>query len=150
MRGDVVTAFMDGFGEIVYNNYNASTETGMVTIAKPEDLRAAPIPQENQWPAPRFRILDDLYREVGTGGSVKKSALHPATLRSTASPPVRPKLSHAGFHGDRRWYLDAAGRLFVVGRDDEMIVSGVKTFTPLRSIAADRPSRRNRGECHRR
>src|SRR5271166_2479838 len=41
MRPDVVTAFMDQFGDVIYNNYNA-TEVGMVATATPADLRAAP------------------------------------------------------------------------------------------------------------
>jgi acyl-CoA synthetase (AMP-forming)/AMP-acid ligase II len=41
MRPDVVTAFMDQFGDVIYNNYNA-TEAGMIATATPQDLRAAP------------------------------------------------------------------------------------------------------------
>ena len=41
MRPDVVTAFMDQFGDVVYNNYNA-TEAGMIATATPADLRVAP------------------------------------------------------------------------------------------------------------
>ncbi len=41
MRPDVVTKFMDEFGDILYNNYNA-TEAGMIASATPSDLRAAP------------------------------------------------------------------------------------------------------------
>ena len=36
-----LTRFMDEFGEVIYNNYNA-TEAGMIATAAPEDLRAAP------------------------------------------------------------------------------------------------------------
>ena len=43
MRPDVVTAFMDQFGDMIYNNYNA-TEAGMIATATPKDLRAAPTP----------------------------------------------------------------------------------------------------------
>ncbi|ETB37941.1 AMP-dependent synthetase, partial [Mycobacterium avium subsp. paratuberculosis 11-1786] len=41
MRPDVVVAFMDEFGDVIYNNYNA-TEAGMIATATPADLRAAP------------------------------------------------------------------------------------------------------------
>src|SRR5262249_56654126 len=41
MRPDVVIAFMDQFGDVIYNNYNA-TEAGMIATATPADLRAAP------------------------------------------------------------------------------------------------------------
>ena len=33
--------FMDQFGDVIYNNYNA-TEAGMIATATPQDLRAAP------------------------------------------------------------------------------------------------------------
>ena len=39
MRPDVVTSFMDQFGDVIYNNYNA-TEAGMIATATPADLRA--------------------------------------------------------------------------------------------------------------
>ncbi|PRC51399.1 acyl-CoA synthetase, partial [Mycobacterium sp. ITM-2017-0098] len=38
---DVVIKFMDRFGDVIYNNYNA-TEAGMIATATPRDLRAAP------------------------------------------------------------------------------------------------------------
>src|SRR5271168_4325277 len=41
MRPDVVTAFMDQFGDVIYNNYNA-TEAGLIATASPQHLRAAP------------------------------------------------------------------------------------------------------------
>ena len=41
MRPDVVIDFMDQFGDVIYNNYNA-TEAGMIATATPQDLRAAP------------------------------------------------------------------------------------------------------------
>ena len=41
MRPDVVTAFMDQFGDVIYNLYG-STEAAWASIATPADLRAAP------------------------------------------------------------------------------------------------------------
>src|SRR6201991_269328 len=41
MRPDVVVKFMDQFGDVIYNNYNA-TEAGMIATATPQDLRVAP------------------------------------------------------------------------------------------------------------
>src|SRR6195952_3051272 len=43
MRPDVVTKFMDQFGDVIYNNYNA-TEAGMIATATRTDLRLAPDP----------------------------------------------------------------------------------------------------------
>ena len=94
MRGDVVTAFMDEFGEIVYNNYNA-TETGMVTIAKPEDLRAAPDTAGKPVAGTEIRILDDLYREVGTGEVGQIYVCNNTAFDGFTSGET--KHSHAGF-----------------------------------------------------
>ena len=41
MRGDAVIAFMDRFGDTIYNSYNA-TEAGLISTAVPADLRVAP------------------------------------------------------------------------------------------------------------
>lgn len=41
MRPEAVSAFMDRFGDVVYNSYNA-TEAGLISTATPADLRAAP------------------------------------------------------------------------------------------------------------
>ncbi|EUA38252.1 AMP-binding enzyme family protein [Mycobacterium avium subsp. avium 2285 (R)] len=52
MRPDVVVAFMDEFGDVIYNNYNA-TEAGMIATATPADLRAAPTPPAGPPAAPK-------------------------------------------------------------------------------------------------
>lgn len=56
MRPDVVIKFMDQFGDVIYNNYNA-TEAGMIASATPADLRGAPDTAANlhRAPNPDFR-----------------------------------------------------------------------------------------------
>ncbi|HZU49765.1 MAG TPA: AMP-binding protein, partial [Mycobacterium sp.] len=66
MRPDVVTRFMDEFGDVIYNNYNA-TEAGMIATATPEDLRAAPDTAGKPAPGTEIRILDSEFRPVPTG-----------------------------------------------------------------------------------
>ena len=66
MRPDVVTAFMDQFGDVIYNNYNA-TEAGMIATATPADLRAAPDTAGKPAEGTDIRILDADVREVPTG-----------------------------------------------------------------------------------
>ncbi len=63
MRPDVVTAFMDQFGDVIYNNYNA-TEAGMIASATPEDLRAAPDTAGKPAAGTELRMLDKDFREV--------------------------------------------------------------------------------------
>ncbi|OBH72234.1 acyl-CoA synthetase [Mycobacterium intracellulare] len=129
MRPDVVTAFMDEFGDVIYNNYNA-TEAGMIATATPADLRAAPDTAGRPAGGTEIRILDPEFNELPTGevGSIyvrNNTQFDGYTSGST-------KDFHAGFmsSGDVG-YLDSAGRLFVVGRDDEMIVSGGENVYPI-------------------
>jgi acyl-CoA synthetase (AMP-forming)/AMP-acid ligase II len=129
MRPDVVIAFMDQFGDIIYNNYNA-TEAGMIATATPADLRAAPDTAGRPAGGTEIRILDPEFNEVPTGevGSIyvrNDTQFDGYTSGST-------KDFHAGFmsSGDVG-YLDENGRLFVVGRDDEMIVSGGENVYPI-------------------
>ncbi len=132
MRPDVVTAFMDRFGDIIYNNYNA-TEAGMIATAMPADLRAAPDTAGKPAEGTEIRILDTEFRRVPTG-EVGTIYVRNSTQFDgyTGGPTVKGKDFHEGFmsSGDVG-YLDEAGRLFVVGRDDEMIVSGGENVYPI-------------------
>jgi acyl-CoA synthetase (AMP-forming)/AMP-acid ligase II len=129
MRPDVVTAFMDQFGDVIYNNYNA-TEAGMIATATPADLRAAPDTAGKPAGGTEIRILDPEFNEMPTGevGTIfvrNDTQFDGYTGGST-------KDFRAGFmsSGDVG-YLDEDGRLFVVGRDDEMIVSGGENVYPI-------------------
>ncbi len=132
MRPDVVTAFMDQFGDVIYNNYNA-TEAGMIATATPADLRAAPDTAGRPAEGPEIRILDPEFNELPAGevGTIyvrNDTQFEGYTEGSTG----KGKDFHDGFmsSGDVG-YLDDAGRLFVVGRDDEMIVSGGENVYPI-------------------
>ena len=130
MRPDVVTAFMDEFGDVVYNNYNA-TEAGMIATATPADLRAAPDTAGRPAAGTEVRILDDARRALPVG-EVGQIFVRSGTLFDGYTGDAAGKEFHDGFmaSGDLG-YLDDAGRLFVVGRDDEMIVSGGENVYPI-------------------
>jgi acyl-CoA synthetase (AMP-forming)/AMP-acid ligase II len=66
MRPDVVIKFMDQFGDVVYNNYNA-TEAGMIATATPQDLRAAPDTAGKPAGGTEIRVLDEDFNELPTG-----------------------------------------------------------------------------------
>jgi acyl-CoA synthetase (AMP-forming)/AMP-acid ligase II len=66
MRPDVVVKFMDQFGDVVFNNYNA-TEAGMIATATPADLRAAPDTAGKPAAGTEIRILDEEFHDVATG-----------------------------------------------------------------------------------
>lgn len=129
MRPDVVIAFMDQFGDVIYNNYNA-TEAGMIATATPADLRAAPDTAGKPADGTQIRILDSDFKEMPTG-EVGTIYVHNGS-QFDGYTSGKTKDFHAGYmsSGDVG-YLDANGRLFVVGRDDEMIVSGGENIYPI-------------------
>ncbi|MDT5290292.1 MAG: hypothetical protein QOF88_5181 [Mycobacterium sp.] len=129
MRPDVVTKFMDQFGDVVYNNYNA-TEAGMIATATPADLRAAPDTAGRPAEGTDIRILDADRREVPTGdvGTIfVRNSTQFDGYTSGATKDFHDDYMSSGDVG----YVDSSGRLFVVGRDDEMIVSGGENVYPI-------------------
>jgi fatty-acyl-CoA synthase len=129
MRTDVVIKFMDQFGDVIYNNYNA-TEAGMIATATPQDLRAAPDTAGKPAGGTEIRILDQDFNEVPTGDVGGIYVRNSTQFDGYTSG--KTKDFHEGFmsSGDVG-YCDDAGRLFVVGRDDEMIVSGGENVYPI-------------------
>jgi fatty-acyl-CoA synthase len=129
MRPDVVIAFMDQFGDVIVNNYNA-TEAGLIASATPEDLRAAPDTAGKPAPGTEIRILGSDHSEVPTGETGQIFVRSGTLFEGYTSGATKD--FHDGFmaSGDMG-YLDADGRLFVVGRDDEMIVSGGENVYPI-------------------
>ncbi|KMO82069.1 bile acid CoA ligase [Mycolicibacterium obuense] len=129
MRPDVVIAFMDRFGDVIYNNYNA-TEAGMIATATPRDLRAAPDTAGRPAEGTEIRILDADLRELPAGETGAIYVRNSTQFDGYTSGATKD--FHEGFmcSGDVG-YLDEEGRLFVVGRDDEMIVSGGENVYPI-------------------
>jgi acyl-CoA synthetase (AMP-forming)/AMP-acid ligase II len=129
MRPDVVISFMDKFGDVIYNNYNA-TEAGMIATATPEDLRAAPDTAGRPAGGTEIRILDPEFNELPVG-EVGTIYVHNDTqfdgYTSGATKDFHADFMSSGDVG----YLDENGRLFIVGRDDEMIVSGGENVYPI-------------------
>lgn len=129
MRPDVVVAFMNRFGDVIYNNYNA-TEAGMIATATPADLRAAPDTAGRPAEGTEIRILEQEFNEVPEGEVGSIFVCNDSQFDGYTSGTTKD--FQAGFmsSGDVG-YLDRNGRLFVVGRDDEMIVSGGENVYPI-------------------
>lgn len=129
MRPDVVTRFMDEFGDVIYNNYNA-TEAGMIATATPADLRAAPDTAGKPAMGTEIRIFDDDFHDIPTGEVGRIFVKNSTQFDGYTSGNTKD--FHDGYmsSGDIG-RLDEAGRLFVVGRDDEMIVSGGENVYPI-------------------
>ena len=128
LPGDLALEWMDQFGDNLYNLYG-STEVAYASVADPTDLREAPtsagrppyatvvrILDQEGFPVPdgepgRIFVGNGMLFEGYTGGGHKE---------------MRDGLMSSGDVGR----IGPDGRLYVEGRDDEMIVSGGENVFP--------------------
>ncbi len=128
LPGDLGTHWMDQFGDTLYNTYG-STEVAYATIATPQDLREAPGTAGKPPHATVVRIFDEQGREVPPGASGRifvGNGLLFEGYTGGGHKDMHEGLMSTGDVGR----FDEAGRLFVEGRDDEMIVSGGENVFP--------------------
>ncbi|MGH2792769.1 MAG: AMP-binding protein, partial [Actinomycetota bacterium] len=126
--GDLAIRFMDDFGDVVYNLYG-STEVGYASIATPEDLRDAPgtagrVPYDTV-----VKILDDKGKELPQGEIGRIFVGSDVLFEGYTSGGNKEMVDGLMSTGDVGSF-DEDGRLFVTGRDDEMIVSGGENVFP--------------------
>ncbi|MEU4232291.1 AMP-binding protein [Nonomuraea sp. NPDC026600] len=127
---DLATAFMDAYGDVLFNLYG-STEVGWATLATPADLRAAPDTIGRPARGTTVVIAGPDGRElppyevgrVLVGGGLTFSGYSGGG--DDASTEADGLLS-TGDLGHR----DGRGRLFIDGREDDMIVSGGENVFP--------------------
>lgn len=123
-----VLRFMDRFGDVVYSHYNA-TEAGMIAIATPADLRAAPRSTGRPVPGCAVRIIGDDGSDAAIG-EVGEIAVRSGTqfdgYTHGGNREIRDGFMLTGDVGR----MDAQGRLTVEGRADDMIVSGGENVYP--------------------
>ncbi|HEX8715004.1 MAG TPA: AMP-binding protein, partial [Solirubrobacteraceae bacterium] len=128
LPGELATRAMDVFGEVLYNLYG-STEVAWATIATPEDLRAAPGTAGRPPLGTVVKLLDADGLEVPPGASGRIFVANEMMFDGYTGGGGKEILHGLMSTGDVG-HLDADGRLFVDGRDDEMIVSGGENVFP--------------------
>jgi fatty-acyl-CoA synthase len=130
LSADLATNWMDAFGDNLYNLYG-STEVAWVAIATPDDLRAAPGTSGTAPPGTSIRILDQDSREEKPAGETGEIFVGNAMLFEgyTGDEADKDMVDGHMTTGDLG-HLDDAGRLFVEGRADDMIVSGGENVYP--------------------
>ena len=128
LPGDLALTWMDQFGDNLYSTYG-STEVAYAAIAGPGDLRAAPSTAGHPPYATIVKILDEQGREVPAGQPGRifvGNGLLFEGYTGGGSKEIVDGLMSTGDVG--RFGPD--GRLYVEGRDDEMIVSGGENVFP--------------------
>ena len=128
LPGELATKVMDRFGDVLYNLYG-STEVAWATIATPQELRAAPGTAGTPPRGTVLRILDEHGREVPRGETGRIFVGNEMAFEGYTGGGNKDVVDGLMSTGDVG-HLDEAGRLFVDGRDDEMIVSGGENVFP--------------------
>jgi fatty-acyl-CoA synthase len=139
LPGELAIRAMDTFGDVLYNLYG-STEVAWATIATPEDLRAAPGTAGRPPMGTVVKLLDSDGREAAPGEGGRIFVANEMVFEGYTGGGNKEIVDGLMSTGDVGRF-DAAGRLFVDGRDDEMIVSGGENVFPreVEDLLADHP-----------
>jgi fatty-acyl-CoA synthase len=119
---------MDLFGDNLYNLYG-STEVAWATIATPEDLRAAPGTAGRPPRGTVVRLYDDDGSPVQPGRTGRIFVGNELAFEGYTGGGGKDAIEGLLSSGDVG-HFDPGGRLFIDGRDDDMIVSGGENVFP--------------------
>jgi acyl-CoA synthetase (AMP-forming)/AMP-acid ligase II len=109
----LATRALERFGDVLYNLYGSS-ETGVISLATPEDLRRAPATVGKVLLGVDLRIQGERQSAIPAG-----EPGHIFIVRGRAAIST----------GDVG-YLDAEGRLFLLGRADDLLICGGENVFP--------------------
>ena len=128
LPGDLATTWMDEVGDTLYNLYG-STEVAWASIATPEDMRAAPGTAGRPPRGTVVKLYDESGREVPEGLTGRIFVGNEMLFEGYTGGGSKDVIDALMATGDVGRF-DSGGRLFVEGRDDEMIVSGGENVFP--------------------
>jgi fatty-acyl-CoA synthase len=125
---ELVKRSLKAFGPIIYNLYG-STEIAYATIATSEDLQAEPGTVGRVVRGSIVKILDDDGEEVEAGVAGRIFVGNLSQFEGYTGGETKEQVKGLMSSGDVG-HFDDEGRLFIDGRDDEMIVSGGENVFP--------------------
>lgn len=128
LGAELCTRVMAEFGPVVHNLYG-STEVAYATIATPEDLLAEPGCVGRVVRGATVRILDAEGRPLPPGVPGRIFVANQLQFEGYTGGGSKETVDGLMSTGDLG-HFDAHGRLFVDGRDDDMIVSGGENVFP--------------------
>jgi len=120
--------FIAQFGPVLYDAYGSS-EVGIATIATSADLIAAPGTVGRPCLGSSVRILDDQDQPVPLGETGRIFVGGGLVFGGYSDGSTKTVVDGRMSTGDLG-HLDRAGRLFIDGREDDMIVSGGENVYP--------------------
>jgi fatty-acyl-CoA synthase len=128
LPGDLALEWMNAFGDNLYNLYG-STEVAWASIATPADMRAAPGTAGRPPRGTILKLYDENGVELPPGETGRIFVGNEMLFEGYTGGGSKDEIDGLMATGDVG-RLDEAGRLFVEGRDDEMIVSGGENVFP--------------------
>jgi acyl-CoA synthetase (AMP-forming)/AMP-acid ligase II len=128
LPGSLSDRWMDLFGDNLFNLYG-STEVAWATIATPRDLREAPGTAGKPPRGTIVKLFDDDGKEVPQGETGRIFVGNEMQFEGYTGGGNKDVIEGLMSSGDVG-HFDDAGRLFVDGRDDDMIVSGGENVFP--------------------
>ena len=128
LPASVSDRWMDLFGENLFNLYG-STEVAWATIATPADLRAAPGTAGRPPRGTVVRLYDEDGLPVAPGDTGRIFVGNELAFEGYTGGGGKDVIEGLLSSGDVG-HFDEGGRLFIDGRDDDMIVSGGENVFP--------------------
>jgi len=122
------TEALSKLGPVIYNMYG-STEVAYATIANPDDLTVQPGCVGRVVPGTVVRLYDEMGRVVPAGSSGRIFVGNAIPFDGYTGGGTKDRIDGLLASGDIG-HFDSAGRLFIDGRDDDMIVSGGENVFP--------------------
>jgi fatty-acyl-CoA synthase len=128
LPAEVATRALEAFGPVIYNLYG-STEVAYATIATPEDLEVNASTVGKVVRGSVIKLVDENGKEVPQGDSGRIFVGNLSQFEGYTGGGNKEEVGGLISSGDVG-HFDSDGRLYIDGRDDEMIVSGGENVFP--------------------